>query len=152
MNHFCWERECAYTVSLCVLLLQNQMCLSSLYAHKWCSCLFITPLLISAVGWLDLPVPSLLSLCSSSTVEAQFCIVQLFRRINSLSIVEMCLGSSSKLENNFRWTLLPHLGIVLFALNLLVPGPSLALHYAAEQNNVTAPLWHCINYWSLQKS
>lgn len=97
MNHFCWGRACAYIVSLCVLLLQNQMCLSSLYAHKWCSCLFITPLLISAGGWLDLPDRSLSSLYSLSIAEAQFHIVQLFslsiRWINSLSITEICLGS-----------------------------------------------------------
>lgn len=50
MNHFCWERARTYTVSLCALLLQNQMCSSSLHEHKWCSCLFITPSLINAVG------------------------------------------------------------------------------------------------------
>jgi len=50
MNHFCWERAHAYVVSLCALLLQNQMCSLSLYEHQWRSCLLIALLLVNAAG------------------------------------------------------------------------------------------------------
>ena len=54
MNHFCWERARTYIVSLCALL-QNQMCLSSLYEHKQCSCLFIAHHSLMQLADVNLP-------------------------------------------------------------------------------------------------
>lgn len=58
------------------------------------------------------------------------------------SVVLLCLWRKLCFNAwvHFRWALLLYPGIVLFGLNLLLPGPSLVLYYAAEQSN--GPVFH----------